>query len=57
MSIWISTLRDYDKNSYKKYFMNNEANYLAPTLEVVELEIENAILTASGEDSIPEFGE
>ena len=32
-------------------------NYVAPALEVVELEIENAILTASGEDSIPEFGE
>lgn len=37
--------------------MNNNSNYLAPALEVVELEIENAILTASGEDSIPEFGE
>lgn len=32
-------------------------NYAAPALEVVELEIENAILTASGEDSVPEFGE
>lgn len=32
-------------------------NYVAPALEVVELEIGNAILTASGEDSIPEFGE
>jgi hypothetical protein len=32
-------------------------NYVAPTIEVVELEIENAILTASGEDSIPGFGE
>lgn len=32
-------------------------NYVAPTIEVVELEIENAILTASGEDSIPELGE
>ena len=32
-------------------------NYVSPALEVVELEIENAILTASGEDSIPEFGE
>lgn len=31
--------------------------YAAPALEVVELEIENAILSASGEDSIPEFGE
>ena len=35
----------------------NNLNYVAPTIEVVELEIENAILTASGEDSIPEFGE
>ncbi len=35
----------------------NKINYVAPTAEVVELEIENAILTASGEDSIPEFGE
>ena len=35
----------------------NNLNYVAPALEVVELEIENAILTASGEDSIPEFGE
>ena len=32
-------------------------NYVAPALEVVDLEIENALLTASGEDSIPEFGE
>jgi hypothetical protein len=32
-------------------------SYVAPALEVVELEIENAILTASGEDSIPGFGE
>lgn len=32
-------------------------NYVAPTIEVVELEIENAILTASGEDSIPGLGE
>ena len=35
----------------------NKLNYTAPTIEVVEIEIENAILTASGEDSIPEFGE
>ena len=34
-----------------------EFNYVAPALEVVELEIENAILSASGENSIPEFGE
>lgn len=32
-------------------------NYVAPALEVVELEIENAILSASGENSILEFGE
>lgn len=31
--------------------------YESPALEVVELEIENAILTASAEDSIPGFGE
>lgn len=31
--------------------------YEAPALEVVEIELENVILTASGEDSIPEFGE
>lgn len=31
--------------------------YEAPTLEVVEIELENVILTASGEDSISEFGE
>lgn len=37
--------------------MNKNLNYLAPALEVVELEIENAILTASGENSIPELGE
>lgn len=35
----------------------NKSNYVAPTIEVVVLEIENAILTASGEDSIPGFGE
>ena len=32
-------------------------NYEAPALEVVELEIENPILTASGEDSDPDDGE
>jgi len=36
--------------------MDNE-NYIAPAIETVELEIENPILTASGEDSIPGFGE
>ena len=35
----------------------NNLNYVAPAVETVELEIENAILTASGEDSIPGFGE
>lgn len=35
----------------------NNFNYVAPTMEVVELEIENAILTVSGEDSIPGVGE
>lgn len=35
----------------------NNFDYVAPTMEVVELELENAILTASGEDSIPGFGE
>jgi hypothetical protein len=37
--------------------MSNTLNYVSPALEVVEIELENAILTASGEDSIPEFGE
>lgn len=32
-------------------------NYIAPAIETVEIEIENAILTASAEDSIPGFGE
>lgn len=35
--------------------MKNKINYEAPALEVVELEIENAILAASGEYSVPEF--
>lgn len=35
----------------------NKINYVAPAIEVIELELENAILAASGEDSIPEFGE
>lgn len=37
--------------------MITNKTYETPALEVVELEIETAILTASGEDSIPEFGE
>ena len=32
-------------------------NYTTPVLEVVELEVESAILTASGENSYPSFGE
>lgn len=35
----------------------NNTNYIAPTIEVVELELENPILTASGEDSFPGIGE
>ena len=35
--------------------MKNTNNYEAPALEVLELEVENAILAASGEYSIPEF--
>ncbi len=35
--------------------MKNTNTYEAPALEVVELEIENAILAASGEYSVPEF--
>lgn len=37
--------------------MKQNINYESPTIEVVELEIENAILTASGENSNPIFGE
>ena len=37
--------------------MMDKFNYITPAAEVVELELENAILTASGEDSIPGFGE
>lgn len=37
--------------------MITNKTYETPALEVVELEIENAILSASGEDSIPDFGE
>ncbi len=37
--------------------MQTQENYTSPQLEVVELEVENAILAMSGEDSIPEFGE
>jgi hypothetical protein len=36
--------------------MNKEI-YSAPILEVVELEVESAILAASGENSNPSFGE
>lgn len=35
----------------------NNANYIAPAVETVEIEIENPILTASGEDSFLDFGE
>jgi len=35
----------------------NEKNYVAPASEVVELELENAVLVVSGEDSIPGIGE
>lgn len=31
--------------------------YVTPLLEVVVLEVETAILTASGENSFPHFGE
>lgn len=31
--------------------------YVTPTLELIEVEVESAILTASGENSIPNFGE
>lgn len=37
--------------------MTQNINYESPAIEVVELEIENAILTASGENSVPGFGE
>ena len=36
--------------------MNNKI-YDTPAIEVVELEVENVIMTASGEDSILDFGE
>ena len=32
-------------------------NYFAPSVEIVEIEVESAILTASGENSFPGFGE
>ena len=32
-------------------------NYQTPSIEVMELEVESAIMTASGEDSILDFGE
>ena len=31
--------------------------YATPVMEVLEIEVESAILTASGENSIPHFGE
>lgn len=37
--------------------MENLKNYSAPAVDVVELAVENAILLASGEDSIPGDGE
>lgn len=33
------------------------SNYTAPVIEIVEIDIENAILAASGEDSVIDFGE
>ena len=37
--------------------MKTNENDKSPAIEVVEFEAENAILAASGENSIPEFGE
>ena len=37
--------------------MIKNETYESPALEVLELEIENAILTVSGENSYPGFGE
>lgn len=37
--------------------MEQIKSYVAPTVEVVELVIENAILSASGENSVLDFGE
>ena len=31
--------------------------YLSPEMEIIEIEIESAVLTASGENSYPSFGE
>ena len=31
--------------------------YVTPVMEVLKIEVESAILTASGENSIPHFGE
>lgn len=36
--------------------MNNKI-YETPAIEVLELEVESAIMTASGEDSVLDFGE
>lgn len=35
----------------------NSSNYIAPSIDVLEIELESVILTASGEDAIPDFGE
>jgi hypothetical protein len=37
--------------------MENKTIYYAPAVEVVELEVENAVLAASGEDSVLDWGE
>lgn len=35
----------------------NSTKYIAPSIDVLEIELESVILTASGEDAIPDFGE
>ena len=35
----------------------NSTKYIAPSIDVLEIELESVILTASGEDAIPGFGE
>ena len=32
-------------------------NYVSPSIDIVEIEIESVILTASGEDSFVDWGE
>ena len=46
-------------NFCKLYNISNMAstNYVTPLIETVVLEVEAAILTASGENSFPHFGE